>query len=907
MSPCCRLLSVLGLLVYLGCGDGGPAQPSAGTAGLDSRVASATTPETGPLAPLGLGPTQNTLHGVSSANVSIPDDDDGAGVSSAITLSGAPAGATITNVQVYYEIRHTFPGDLEISLRGLDATGNEYLEFYEQGDLGSADDVVEQRSNITAFNGGPPNQTWRLHVRDRIAQDVGYIDYFEIWVTYETEATPAPTTIIYPPYAGAYRADHWWNDTVLLSGRAIALEQDADERSFDFQSTTLGTAAILSGRIYGHAGLVVVDDYRIPFSVSEAGSYQVQVDMSVDGDRVAAVLDIFASTAASASSGDLYAKVLDSSGNIVGGSSGGNRVAWKPLWDDDFSLGEVGRELSETALEGITTLIPAGAVAHGSYAGITIIVDFLEYLTTLPSVPIPVLANVALDGLSLVPGEQYELSIQMRTFSWASAYGLGASAATHASGSVEVDRIVLTRTDSVAGGSAVGDAYEPNDSWQEATQLGPMDSELSLTQLGIVHGDVDYYRFTLVNQGTAADYVSLYLSSPSTGEGDTDIDLALGKLNNSGNFYPATGRWLDVMSRSETNFETLSLNGLPPGEYFAIVFGQSGFDLSEDGTPNPDLSGTEASPYSLDIHAPDAFEGDNIAAQAKQIPTDGTPQRHSLPGDDVDWIAFTLAEPAEAVVTVFATDFHELDLTLYGPDSPTLNLADASLGSNEDSAQIRFEGESHLSAGIYYLEVHPSFGLQNNLPRYTVVVDAVPLSALPTDFDGDGVPYAGGAQSCIGGNFIDCEDNCPDIANENQLDRDEDGVGDLCDNCVEAFNPRLGDPSFPMDAPLPEVFQHMSGDQLDDDQDGFGNHCDAKFGTLGQFVGGTDITEIRASFNKDRSGSDCGVGGDQPCAQFDLDNAGQFIGGPDVSRARALFNLPPGPKCDACPLSNSGE
>ncbi len=139
---------------------------------------------------------------------------------------------------------------------------------------------------------------------------------------------------------------------------------------------------------------------------------------------------------------------------------------------------------------------------------------------------------------------------------------------------------------------------------------------------------------------------------------------------------------------------------------------------------------------------------------------------------------------------------------------------------------------------------------------------------------------------------------------EPQLDSDADGVPDQLDNCVDHFNPRLGDPDFGTPARL--AFQTTTGGQLDDDADGFGNVCDAKFGTGGTIVGGIDLSLQIASFNKDRSGNDCGTTGDLPCAQFDLDNAGIFIGGVDVNLARQLFNAAPGPKCALCPLACEG-
>jgi hypothetical protein len=72
---------------------------------------------------------------------------------------------------------------------------------------------------------------------------------------------------------------------------------------------------------------------------------------------------------------------------------------------------------------------------------------------------------------------------------------------------------------------------------------------------------------------------------------------------------------------------------------------------------------------------------------------------------------------------------------------------------------------------------------------------AAAASARAADPDGDGVASEG--------------DNCPTVANPNQVDVDGDGIGNLCDTCLKVADPA----------------------QEDEDEDGVGDACDACPGT----------------------------------------------------------------------------
>jgi Thrombospondin type 3 repeat len=119
------------------------------------------------------------------------------------------------------------------------------------------------------------------------------------------------------------------------------------------------------------------------------------------------------------------------------------------------------------------------------------------------------------------------------------------------------------------------------------------------------------------------------------------------------------------------------------------------------------------------------------------------------------------------------------------------------------SAPQACEGEHVLFAKLNNLSAGPSGVLVNAVARCTRagVVD------VPLDKDKDGIP--------------DAKDNCPGVANPNQLDSDGDGLGDACDETPFPDKDKDGVPDAKDNCP-----DTVNPNQLDTDGDGLGDVCD---------------------------------------------------------------------------------
>lgn len=135
-----------------------------------------------------------SVSGSNTGNVNIPDGSPGAWVSSQITISGAPAGATVTGIDAYFRCVHTYSGDLVVDLNA-DLNGNLGNIHLWNRDGAGADNPSRTINGISTFNGQSVNRTWYLYARDYEAVASGYIDEWTITVYYSNPVTPTISSV----------------------------------------------------------------------------------------------------------------------------------------------------------------------------------------------------------------------------------------------------------------------------------------------------------------------------------------------------------------------------------------------------------------------------------------------------------------------------------------------------------------------------------------------------------------------------------------------------------------------------------------------------------------------------------------------------------------------------------------
>jgi hypothetical protein len=172
------------------------------------------------------------------------------------------------------------------------------------------------------------------------------------------------------------------------------------------------------------------------------------------------------------------------------------------------------------------------------------------------------------------------------------------------------------------------------------------------------------------------------------------------------------------------------------------------------------------------------------------------------------------------------------------------------------------------------LRLDPVSGVQSEVAASVVftqiqgiALDQSPDPA-PLDSDNDGL--------------LEVDDNCPEAANPNQADLDEDGVGDVCDNDVDGD----GDLNTADNCSI-----IANADQIDTNQEGFGNRCDPDYDNNGA-VNAVDFSRFRNAYLK-------AVGDPAYEAAIDADSDG-VIGPADFAVFKDFFLKAPGPSGYSC-------
>ena len=167
------------------------------------------------------------------------------------------------------------------------------------------------------------------------------------------------------------------------------------------------------------------------------------------------------------------------------------------------------------------------------------------------------------------------------------------------------------------------------------------------------------------------------------------------------------------------------------------------------------------------------------------------------------------------------------------------------------------------------------------------------LTLLAADTDRDGV--------------ADSVDNCPNYWNPEQFDADEDGIGNVCDECTDQDGDGYGDPGFPTNTCLEDNCPGFANpDQLDSDGDGVGDPCEGL--ECGDYDGDGDNDDFG---DLERLAFFLARGGQSPVS-MDIANSGgcEGVNFHDLAYTWSMFAAPVVLNCEGpinCAFESLGE
>ncbi|PSF34929.1 hypothetical protein C7H19_18145 [Aphanothece hegewaldii CCALA 016] len=248
------------------------------------------------------------------------------------------------------------------------------------------------------------------------------------------------------------------------------------------------------------------------------------------------------------------------------------------------------------------------------------------------------------------------------------------------------------------------DRFESNNTFSTPKDLGPVSGFRQENNLSITSSDQDWFKFTISEQTTAQNYISIDFDDSG------DLDIAL---------YNSQNQLIDSSSGVD-NSEIISLGSLIQGTYYLKVYGY--FGSTNDYNLTINAPGTTSS------IATDQFEangGNNTRQTATNLKNFDWGQQVgfkaweniSIGTNDQDWFKFELQATgtlSDYVAIGFDTYQGDLDLELYNASGTLIKSAKGF----RDTESISLE---NLAIGTYYAKVSGYTGKTN--PNYTLFIN----------------------------------------------------------------------------------------------------------------------------------------------------------------------------------------